>query len=87
MLKQILTFLGLKFEDPELEQWKALVYKIAKGSYTKEEKTDAYNYLFKKGEDNFLKLKNTKEGLFLRELYSPSPDILLKNMYRKDLLK
>lgn len=67
------------------QDWENLVRNIANESAnTRENIHEAAGYLW--DSYNWERLKNTKYGRFLREVNNPCPDVLLRSMYRKEVL-
>ena len=67
------------------QDWQNLVANIANGSAdTRECAHEAAGYLW--DSFNWERLKNTAHGRFLREVVSPCSDLLLRSMYRKQVL-
>lgn len=66
------------------KEWKKLILQIARGSLSqKEEIQTAWNYMAKNWDD----LSETPHGRFLRECVGPVPDLTLKGIYRREVLK
>lgn len=59
-----------------------LVRSVARMDASKLESDSAWDYLTK----NWDRLSETPHGRFMREVYNSVPDLLLKRMYRKEVL-
>jgi hypothetical protein len=67
------------------KDWENLVRNIANGSAdTRECIHEAAGYLW--DSYNWERLKNTCFGRFIRESVSPCPDLLLRSLYRREVL-
>lgn len=67
------------------QDWQNLVRNIANESANNRECIhEAAGYLW--DSFNWERLKNTSFGRFLREVDNPCPDLLLRSMYRKEVL-
>jgi len=67
------------------QDWENLVRNIANESANTRECIDeAADYLWDSG--NWKRLKNTSFGRFIRESVSPCPDLMLRILYRNEVL-
>jgi trans-2-enoyl-CoA reductase len=67
------------------QDWQNLVRNIAnKSANNSESKTVAVEYLW--DHHNWDRLRETSYGRFLREVNNPCPDLILRSIYRKEVL-